>query len=93
MQKELLITAHCFAVVFTRVSRHLSRGVRRILLGQTTCVSSLSVALPQEEAVVEVTEKSSMSLNLCTSIFSIIRRLRWLSGIDDTQNSREKQHS
>lgn len=41
IQEKLLITAHCFVVVFTRVSRHLSRGVRRILLGQTTCVSRL----------------------------------------------------
>ena len=73
IQKELLITAHCFAVVFARVSRHLSWGVRRILSGQTARVSSLSVSLPQEDDVEKVkAERSSMSLDLCTSIFSII---------------------
>lgn len=72
IQKDLLITAHCFAVMFTRVSRHLSWGVRRILLGQTTRVSSLSVSLPQEDDVEKVIERSSMSLDLCTNIFYII---------------------
>lgn len=79
IQEELLITAHCFAFVFTRVSRHVSRGVRRILLGQTARVSRLSGSLPQEDAVIKVAssfglvpQKSSMYLNLCTSIFSTI---------------------
>ena len=52
LQEELLIAAHSFTVVFTRVPCHVSWGVRRILFGQTARVSGLSISLPQEDTLV-----------------------------------------
>ena len=41
LQEELLIAAHSFTVVFTRVPCHVSWDVRRILFGQTARVRSV----------------------------------------------------